>query len=230
MERLKKAILLVASSLLFAFPVYAEELEASELPIEEVSHDVELINDSTKEASEVSIDNLAEIQGGMVKAPSINPNVNFKYLGLNIEGGDDNSNVSVIFEGEIPVSGNPSGIMSFRINTNDGGFVAARPNYSVDIPNGRTITDVVLFNNLSGIVSTLGTYNILLDGSSVNTDGVENVGITSYLSFVGTVFTWLLTTIGVLITFILGNPFLAVSLLLFMAGTVISFYIRIKNS
>lgn len=52
----------------------------------------------------------------------------------------------------------------------------------------------------------------------------------SYLADVGTVFTWILARITDLITFILGNPFLAVSLVLFMCGAVISFFIRIKNS
>lgn len=51
-----------------------------------------------------------------------------------------------------------------------------------------------------------------------------------YLSNVGTVFTWILSQITVLITFIMGNPFLGVSLFLFMCGAVVSFFIRIKNS
>lgn len=54
--------------------------------------------------------------------------------------------------------------------------------------------------------------------------------ITSYLAQVGEVFTWILARITDLITFILGNPFLAVGLVLFMCGAVISFYARIKNS
>lgn len=54
--------------------------------------------------------------------------------------------------------------------------------------------------------------------------------MTEYLGQVATVFTWILTHITELITFILGNPFLAVSLVLFMCGAVISFYVRIKNS
>lgn len=54
--------------------------------------------------------------------------------------------------------------------------------------------------------------------------------MTEYLGQVGTVFTWLLSENTELITFILGNPFLAVSLVLFMCGAVISFFIRIKNS
>lgn len=54
--------------------------------------------------------------------------------------------------------------------------------------------------------------------------------MTTYLAAVAQVFTWLLSQITVLITFILGNPFLAVSLVLFMCGAVISFFIRIKNS
>lgn len=54
--------------------------------------------------------------------------------------------------------------------------------------------------------------------------------MSAYLDQVTTVFTWLLTEITELITFILGNPFLAVGLVLFMCGAVISFYARIKNS
>lgn len=54
--------------------------------------------------------------------------------------------------------------------------------------------------------------------------------MSSYLAQVAGVFTWILSQITVLITFILGNPFLAVSLVLFMCGAVISFFIRIKNS
>lgn len=54
--------------------------------------------------------------------------------------------------------------------------------------------------------------------------------MTEYLSQVATVFAWILTEITELISFILGNPFLAVSLVLFMCGAVVSFFIRIKNS
>lgn len=61
-------------------------------------------------------------------------------------------------------------------------------------------------------------------------EGGAAVTMTTYLEQVGTVFTWLLTHITELITFILGNPFLAVSLVLFMCGAVISFFIRIKNA
>lgn len=60
--------------------------------------------------------------------------------------------------------------------------------------------------------------------------GSTAVTMASYLDQVGQVFTWILARITELITFILGNPFLAVSLVLFMCGAVISFYIRIKNS
>ena len=54
--------------------------------------------------------------------------------------------------------------------------------------------------------------------------------MTEYLEQVATVFGWLLQQISALISFILANPFLAVSLVLFMCGAVISFYIRVKNS
>lgn len=60
--------------------------------------------------------------------------------------------------------------------------------------------------------------------------GETTVTITSYLTAVTEVFTWILDRITQLITFIMGNPFLAVSLFLFMCGAVISFFIRIKNS
>lgn len=54
--------------------------------------------------------------------------------------------------------------------------------------------------------------------------------MTAYLAQVAEVFTWILGEITELITFILGNPFLAVGLVLFMCGAVISFFVRIKNS
>lgn len=54
--------------------------------------------------------------------------------------------------------------------------------------------------------------------------------MTSYLGQVADVFTWILARITELITFILGNPFLAVGLVLFMCGAVIAFFIRIKNA
>lgn len=54
--------------------------------------------------------------------------------------------------------------------------------------------------------------------------------VTSYLSGVAEVFQWILTQITTLINFIFANPFLAVSLYLFMAGCVIAFFIRIKNA
>ena len=54
--------------------------------------------------------------------------------------------------------------------------------------------------------------------------------VTEYLQQVSFVFTWILGQITQLIGFILDNPFLAVSLVLFMCGAVISFYVRIKNS
>lgn len=60
--------------------------------------------------------------------------------------------------------------------------------------------------------------------------GPASPSMAGYLDQVGTVFTWILAHITELITFILGNPFLAVSLVLFMCGAVISFFIRIKNA
>lgn len=82
MERLKKILLLGASSLLlFCFPAFAEELEASELPIEEVNKNIELVSDSREEAAEIDIDSLSSIISGPVKAPSLNPNSEFNLLG-----------------------------------------------------------------------------------------------------------------------------------------------------
>lgn len=84
-------------------------------------------------------------------------------------------------------------------------------NSDMHIPVNLTVTDD-LFNNGKYIYNFIGGK------------------MTEYLAQVATVFTWILTHITELITFILGNPFLAVSLVLFMCGAVISFYIRIKNS
>lgn len=54
--------------------------------------------------------------------------------------------------------------------------------------------------------------------------------MSDYLNQVSLVFTWILGQITQLISFILDNPFLAVGLVLFMCGAVISFYVRVKNS
>ena len=54
--------------------------------------------------------------------------------------------------------------------------------------------------------------------------------VDDYLNQVSFVFTWILGQLTQLIAFILDNPFLAVSMVLFMCGAVISFYVRIKNS
>ena len=61
-------------------------------------------------------------------------------------------------------------------------------------------------------------------------DGETATTMTSYLSQVAQVFTWILKEITELISFILGNPFLSVGLVLFMCGAVVSFFIRIKNA
>lgn len=233
MERMKKGLIVIASSLLlFCFPVYAEELEASELPIEEVLHDVELINDSTKEASEVPIDNLAEIQGSMLKAPSVNPDADFSILGYEIIEGssDDTFKISLIVEGNYS---RPLRVSIRLSNTDNFSPYQIDSNYtSVNIPIGSYVANI--FNEVNDRPPTI---NYLI-GRAINSSDIgyssilngEISSITDYLTFVSSVFAWLLTTIGVLIGFILGNPFLAVSLLLFMAGTIISFYIRIKNS
>lgn len=221
MERLKKFLFVGASSLLlFCFPAFAEELEASELPIEEVNHDIELINDSKKEASDITIDNLAEIQGGMVKAPSIYPDVPFRFIGFNTISAENGFKVSILFEGTINDF--------FVILPN--GSSARSPDYITTdtYPFGTTITSIRI-GSADGQILWSGAYTVNSNNVG-NPYYADSVPISIYLNNVGQVFKWLLATIGTLITFILGNPFLAVSLLLFMAGTVISFYIRIKNS
>lgn len=54
--------------------------------------------------------------------------------------------------------------------------------------------------------------------------------MTAYLAGVAEVFTWILTEMTELISYIMANPFLSVNLFLFMAGAVISFFIRLKNA
>lgn len=225
MERLKKFLFVGASSLLlFCFPAFAEEQEASELSIEEVNNVIDLVSDSREEASNIDIDSLSVIMSGPVKAPSINPNTNNKFIGINIINGstDDSYKISFIVEGN-PV------VMHAYVSDID--YMAYAPDYiSNNIPINTTIY-YVYGNAGSGIEAihinkTIGINDI---GTSFTPNGdISNIG--TYLLDVSRVFSWLLSTIGILITFILGNPFLAVSLLLFMAGTVISFYIRIKNS
>lgn len=52
-----------------------------------------------------------------------------------------------------------------------------------------------------------------------------DLNTSQFLTFVSQIFTFLLSFVSTLITFILGNPFLAVLLVLFLCGTVITFLI-----
>lgn len=223
MERLKKFLFVGASSLLlFCFPAFAEESEASELPIEEVTHNVELINDSSKEASDITIDNLSEIQSGMLRSPSINPDIDFSVIGYTVVSNNNRYYLSLDFTGNINKS------IYVKRRGFDFGTLFNPPNYNTGLFDESHFFTFIYYLNDNNEEVVL--YSINKQISSEDAGSSSDLGINYYLSFVTQVFSWLLTTIGVLITFILGNPFLAVSLLLFMAGTVISFYIRIKNS
>ena len=103
-------------------------------------------------------------------------------------------------------------------------------NTTLVFPIGTTLTVTgVVFANEDGTTSTTRMH-YQFNNSNQSIDVTEGSFMTDYLAQVTTVFTWLLTSITSLITFILGNPFLAVSLVLFMCGAVVSFYVRIKNS
>lgn len=85
-------------------------------------------------------------------------------------------------------------------------------------------------NHLMQIRYTVAAMIMLLFGASPAWAAEGDPTMTSYLGQVAEVFTWILKEITELITFIIGNPFLAVGLVLFMCGAVISFFIRIKNA
>lgn len=233
MERMKKGLIVIASSLLlFCFPAFADEPEASELPIEEVEHNVELVEDSEKEASDIDIDNLGEIQSGLIKAPSLDPNANYEVLGYYINKVSEGYLIGFYINGS-PASvqfnrTNSSGVTGMAVNNGPNyEFVLNRDNSSLPY----TLNYIVNGNGSHISVNRTLTYDGYVSFENVNVfNGGSSGNITTYLFNVSGIFTWLLSSIGILISFILGNAFLAVSLLLFMAGTVISFYIRIKNS
>lgn len=55
-------------------------------------------------------------------------------------------------------------------------------------------------------------------------------GITQLLSYATEVFTWVMTQLGTLATFILSNPIILLSLVLTMVGFVVGFFRRVFNS
>ena len=138
---------------------------------------------------------------------------NLIYVNGNGYGFSNRTNATAVING---VSSSPIG------SSTDNSLRFVFSEYPVTISNIRLENEDGSFNTFSV------NYTFYNPNESFNL--TEGSLMTEYLSQVTTVFTWLLTSITSLITFILGNPFLAVSLVLFMCGAVVSFYVRIKNS
>lgn len=181
-------------------------------------------------------------------AQSSNINVPFEIIGYDIVPRGDYISIKPVFLGDWPFI-NDGGIkengntifLEYSIN----GIVQTTGSNSLDyyIPSSASSTDLnnaviiawgsSLYPNPDNVpkkyVSTFGAGNVLLN-TNVNT----SVGISSsggeYLSIIRVVFSWILENITELITFILGNAFLAVGLSLFLAGCVVAFFVRVKRS
>lgn len=175
----------------------------------------------------IAISNEAISTGKPVKAPSINPNVPFQFLGFNVISEVDGFRVSINFTGTIPDEYD-----SFRVNVSSTSsrLPANAPSYTTPlIPYDTSIQRIRLYRD--GVLSDdIWSGDVLITSETGNITIGNNVETVSYLSSVQQVFSWLLDHVAELITFIMGNVFLAVSLFLFLCGAVISFFVKIKRA
>lgn len=59
---------------------------------------------------------------------------------------------------------------------------------------------------------------------------MEASSISSLLSTFTTIAAWLWSEVGLLLTFIIGQPILALAMSLFFIGAIVSFFLRIYHS
>lgn len=223
------------AAFVLANPVFADEVSETQFSYESQLQQIQALNSigELPEEAKKSTEHIESVfSGGMVKAPSVNPDVEFKVTGVKISTFDSAPYISfsIIFQGQIP-----DGYDRFRVSFN-GSSYNATPQYdyvTVGTFNfGTSDLAVYLYLNEGNVLGPLVySYPNLTISADTGTIILGNsVETSSYLASVQQVFIWILSHITELISFILGNAFLAVGLVLFMCGAVISFFVRVKNS
>lgn len=225
-ERIKYFLAVLLSVFAMAFPVYA-------LPDEMLLENAEYIDVGIYESGITNdgSDDYFLNYGPVLRSPSVNPDVPFRIYGYElIRVSDTQFQFSLRFEGTPPA--NPL-ILNLR---NSNGVSFTRSLYSPDFISTTLGTStespttlVSLTYDSGGQSVVLMNYNIVLTPSMIGTETGGDISTISYLSIVGQVFSWILASLGTFISFLLGNSFLAVMLCLFLAGTVVSFFVRIRG-
>lgn len=229
-ERIKYFISVFIAVFAMAFSVYA-------LPDEMLLENAEHIDVGIYESGITNDgwDDYNIINGPIVRSPSINPNVDFQYYGMTITPRSDGTggymsinftgnlpspyNVFRVFIGQDPARIDPPNYNSFSTLLQDGVIIRSVTMRSYDFTNNRYDDSVPTI--------ILDDPNILYDGSSITIG--EDVPTISFLASASQVFSWILSSLSTFIIFLLGNPFLAVMLCLFLVGVVVSFFVRIRG-
>lgn len=235
----QKFIIFIFAALLFSFPVYAED---ERYEFQSIQNETLYLQGYNLNQYYNSLNN-DELLALNPDDPSINTySDNYKFYLLDFYAKlDNNNNITgkISYSGDMPLS-----VAIYRKTDNIAyGWTAFGSNYIYDDYIIRPTSSNSDIYYLSGIklrydndVEKQILFDEIVIQRSLLSNDYQNIfsfiggKMTAYLEQVATVFTWILTHITELITFILGNPFLAVSLVLFMCGAVISFYVRIKNS
>lgn len=223
--RAYQKFLILICMFLFCFPVYAEDEayefqyignEALALQGEDVNQILydQYIDDRNELIREILSYPLSNefIEGNTFSINNIRTYSRQGYYGIRVDGNGDEY---VVQNG-----------MSLNIN---GELYASVPhntyaNFPASFSTGQYLNILYIKSNLTNETIPLNiNVQIPFDESINNSSSL-------FLVNVKLVFTWIISHIGDLISFILANAFLSVSLLLFMCGAVISFFVRVKRS
>lgn len=213
--------------LLFCFPVYAED-EAYEF--QNIGNEALALQG--EDVNQILNDQFVEQKNEVIRNILSEPLANSEFSVNSFTVIDNNNSelpVRLIFE----ITGTrPQNLFAYRTlpTLDQSGFVTIQnPGDFIQARIPFILHGIYTSQNLNNKNYFVGDYYI--DTSSIGNSVTNPVYISNdFLSDVADVFSWILSHIGDLITFILANAFLSVSLLLFMCGAVISFFVRLKRS
>lgn len=214
--------LILLCCLFFCFPAYAEEVNTG---YQNGTDAWDTAQSSKQEFVITGVEYIRRDNGSL--GIKIYFNGDWPFLE---EGGLDNENNYFGLRYRSEEDGKEYSILSRNVD-----YILPSPTSATNIRTPLTILywqSAVRENNVttqSNIVSYSFNGTHVSDNSIGNSSGIIGLGA-DYLNNVRLVFSWILSHITELITFILGNAFLAVGLSLFLAGSVIAFFVRVKRS
>lgn len=229
--------LILICMLIFCFPVYAED-EAYEFQY--IGNEaLALQGDNVNQILyDYYINDKNERIVGILSEPLADPDLKNELDDYRVYLGSSDNEYRIQIRGSGYAFNQLDGIIALlyddrgNVYEDTGGSVGSLLNFRTRIPSSDTFTlqyiDLLNTNNAYDRFNFFENINSPFSFKSYTTNTYG--GMLSYTSVVSEVFTWIINHIGDLITFILDNAFLSVSLLLFMCGAAISFFVKVKRS